>query len=94
MEILLLIVKQLLQDRNHNKNSEYWTIRIAALTTHLRNRIFYVMRQKQNGRTQRFFALNGVPIFKFNEAISFQVYCQTQEEVDYYWENLSQGDRI
>ena len=40
---------------------------------------------------QKFFALNGVPIFKFNEAISFQVYCETQEEVDYYWEKLSQG---
>ena len=30
-------------------------------------------------------------MFKFNEAISFQVYCETQEEVDYYWEKLSQG---
>jgi predicted 3-demethylubiquinone-9 3-methyltransferase (glyoxalase superfamily) len=34
---------------------------------------------------QEFIALNGGPIFKFNEAISFQVYCETQEEVDYYW---------
>jgi predicted 3-demethylubiquinone-9 3-methyltransferase (glyoxalase superfamily) len=40
---------------------------------------------------QKFVALNGGPIFKFNEAISFQVHCQTQEEVDYYWEKLSQG---
>ncbi|HZC47472.1 MAG TPA: VOC family protein, partial [Nitrososphaeraceae archaeon] len=31
------------------------------------------------------------PIFKFNEAISFQVHCETQKEVDYYWEKLSQG---
>ena len=38
-----------------------------------------------------FTALNGGPVFKFNEAISFQVYCETQEEVDYYWEKLSQG---
>ena len=36
-------------------------------------------------------ALNGGPIFKFNEAISFQIYCETQQEVDYYWEKLSQG---
>ena len=36
-------------------------------------------------------ALNGGPIFKFNEAISLQVNCETQEEVDYYWEKLSQG---
>ena len=40
---------------------------------------------------QAFTALNGGPIFKFNEAISFQVDCETQEEVDYYWEKLSVG---
>lgn len=40
---------------------------------------------------QAFTALNGGPVFKFNEAISFQVNCQSQEEVDYYWEKLSQG---
>jgi predicted 3-demethylubiquinone-9 3-methyltransferase (glyoxalase superfamily) len=40
---------------------------------------------------QAFTALNGGPLFKFNEAISFQVNCETQEEVDYYWEKLSEG---
>ena len=40
---------------------------------------------------QAFTALNGGPIFKFNEAISFQVNCETQAEVDYYWEKLSEG---
>ena len=40
---------------------------------------------------QPYTALNGGPYFKFTEAISFQVNCQTQEEVDYYWEKLSQG---
>jgi predicted 3-demethylubiquinone-9 3-methyltransferase (glyoxalase superfamily) len=40
---------------------------------------------------QKFLALNGGPIFKFNEAISFQVHCETQKEVDYYWEKLSDG---
>ena len=40
---------------------------------------------------QSFTALNGGPHFKFNEAISFQVNCETQEEVDYYWERLSEG---
>jgi predicted 3-demethylubiquinone-9 3-methyltransferase (glyoxalase superfamily) len=40
---------------------------------------------------QAFTALNGGPIFKFNEAISFQVNCETQEEVDYYWNRLSEG---
>ena len=40
---------------------------------------------------QDFIALNGGPVFKFNEAISFQVHCKTQEEVDHYWEKLSVG---
>ncbi|MCI0506641.1 MAG: VOC family protein [Gammaproteobacteria bacterium] len=38
-----------------------------------------------------FVALNGGPLFAFSEAISFQVHCKTQEEVDYYWEKLSAG---
>jgi predicted 3-demethylubiquinone-9 3-methyltransferase (glyoxalase superfamily) len=36
-------------------------------------------------------ALNGGPMFKFNEAISFRVNCETQEEVNHYWDELSQG---
>ncbi|MDF0680788.1 MAG: VOC family protein [Candidatus Nitrosocosmicus sp.] len=40
---------------------------------------------------QKFMALNGGPVFKFNEAISFQVLCGTQEELDYYWDKLSEG---
>jgi predicted 3-demethylubiquinone-9 3-methyltransferase (glyoxalase superfamily) len=40
---------------------------------------------------QPFTALNGGPIFKFNEAISFQIMCQTQEELDHYWNKLSEG---
>jgi predicted 3-demethylubiquinone-9 3-methyltransferase (glyoxalase superfamily) len=40
---------------------------------------------------QPFTALNGGSAFKFNEAISFQVICQTQEEVNDYWEKLSTG---
>lgn len=40
---------------------------------------------------QTFTALNGGPVFKFNEAISFQVNCETQEEVDHFWEKLSEG---
>ncbi len=38
---------------------------------------------------QAFTALNGGPIFKFNEAISFQVFCKDQAELDFYWEKLS-----
>ena len=40
---------------------------------------------------QTFTALNGGPIFKFNEAISLQIYCESQAEIDYYWEKLTQG---
>ncbi|RYG05912.1 MAG: VOC family protein [Chitinophagaceae bacterium] len=40
---------------------------------------------------QAFTAVNGGPVFKFNEAISLQVYCKNQEELDYYWETLSEG---
>jgi predicted 3-demethylubiquinone-9 3-methyltransferase (glyoxalase superfamily) len=40
---------------------------------------------------QRFIALNGGPDFQPNEAISFEVDCDTQEEVDSYWEALSEG---
>jgi predicted 3-demethylubiquinone-9 3-methyltransferase (glyoxalase superfamily) len=40
---------------------------------------------------QRFVALNGGPHHKFNEAVSFFVRCDSQEEIDYYWEKLTAG---
>jgi predicted 3-demethylubiquinone-9 3-methyltransferase (glyoxalase superfamily) len=40
---------------------------------------------------QAFTALNGGPLFKFNEAVSLMVNCETQEEIDRYWEKLSAG---
>ena len=40
---------------------------------------------------QPFVALNGGPIFKFTEAVSFIVSCETQQEIDYFWEKLSAG---
>ena len=40
---------------------------------------------------QKFVALNGGPRFKFTEAVSFVVNCDTQEEIDYYWEKLTAG---
>lgn len=39
----------------------------------------------------KFTALNGGPTYKFNEAISFMVRCDTQDEIDYYWEKLTDG---
>ena len=40
---------------------------------------------------QKFAALNGGPHFKFTEAISFVVHCETQDEVDYFWKRLTEG---
>jgi predicted 3-demethylubiquinone-9 3-methyltransferase (glyoxalase superfamily) len=42
---------------------------------------------------QRFVALNGAPHLYFNEAISFQIFCDDQTEVDYYWNSLSEEGR-
>jgi predicted 3-demethylubiquinone-9 3-methyltransferase (glyoxalase superfamily) len=40
---------------------------------------------------QKFTALNGGPNFKFNEAVSFEIHCETQAEIDYYWDKLTAG---
>ncbi|MBV9743793.1 MAG: VOC family protein [Acidobacteriia bacterium] len=40
---------------------------------------------------QKFTALNGGPVYRFNEAVSFFVRCDTQQEIDYYWDKLSAG---
>ena len=40
---------------------------------------------------EKFMGLNGGPQFKFNEAVSFVVDCETQEEIDYYWNKLTEG---
>lgn len=45
-----------------------------------------VVKFELNGR--EFMGLNGGPNFKFDEAVSFCIECETQEEIDYYWENL------
>jgi predicted 3-demethylubiquinone-9 3-methyltransferase (glyoxalase superfamily) len=42
---------------------------------------------------QRFVAINGGPQFKFSEAVSFQINCETQDEIDYYWQRLSEGGK-
>jgi predicted 3-demethylubiquinone-9 3-methyltransferase (glyoxalase superfamily) len=42
---------------------------------------------------QPFVGINGGPHFKFNEAVSFQVHCGTQEEIDYFWSKLTEGGR-
>ena len=40
---------------------------------------------------QRFVGINGGPEFTFDEAVSFQITCEDQEEIDYYWQRLSEG---
>src|SRR5262249_6562147 len=50
-----------------------------------------VMTAKFRLNGQEFVALNGGPYFKFTEAISFVVDCETQQEVDEFWEKLSEG---
>jgi predicted 3-demethylubiquinone-9 3-methyltransferase (glyoxalase superfamily) len=40
---------------------------------------------------QRFVGINGGPDFKFSEAVSFQINCEDQDEIDYYWDHLSEG---
>ncbi len=42
---------------------------------------------------QRFVGINGGPQFTFDEAVSFEIACETQDEVDYYWERLSEGGK-
>jgi predicted 3-demethylubiquinone-9 3-methyltransferase (glyoxalase superfamily) len=42
---------------------------------------------------QRFVGINGGPQFTFDEAVSFQITCETQDEVDHYWERLSDGGK-
>src|ERR1700712_3447535 len=37
---------------------------------------------------QKFTALNGGPLFKFNESVSLQIFCETQEDIDHYWNSL------
>ena len=40
---------------------------------------------------QRFVGINGGPNFKFDEAVSFQITCEDQDEIDYYWDQLTEG---
>jgi predicted 3-demethylubiquinone-9 3-methyltransferase (glyoxalase superfamily) len=42
---------------------------------------------------QRFVGINGGPEFKFDEAVSFAIECETQEEIDYFWDRLTDGGR-
>ena len=75
------------------KNSEIGTI------THYPKEGFEIHRKPEGSvmtvtfylHGQEITALNGGPLFKFNEAISLEVRCDNQAEIDYYWDKLGQG---
>jgi predicted 3-demethylubiquinone-9 3-methyltransferase (glyoxalase superfamily) len=50
-----------------------------------------VMTVNFNINGQSVMALNGGPVFKFNEAMSLQIFCDTQKEIDFYWDKLTEG---
>jgi predicted 3-demethylubiquinone-9 3-methyltransferase (glyoxalase superfamily) len=50
-----------------------------------------VMTVEWDVNGQRFVGINGGPDFTFSEAVSFQINCEDQEEIDYFWERLSEG---
>jgi|SRR5882724_2657826 len=60
----------------------------AAKVSSSRRSVGSVLTVEFELQGQKFVALNGGPLFKFNESISFVVNCETQEEVDYFWDNL------
>jgi predicted 3-demethylubiquinone-9 3-methyltransferase (glyoxalase superfamily) len=73
------------------KNSKIGTIaRYGAAGPRPKGSVMIVQFELEG---QEFTALNGGPMFKFNESVSFVVNCETQDEVDYYWEKLLQGGK-
>jgi predicted 3-demethylubiquinone-9 3-methyltransferase (glyoxalase superfamily) len=72
------------------KNSKLTTItRAAADTPSNKKGDVMTVAFELNGRP--FVALNGGPLFKFNESISFVINCETSQDVDYYWSKLIEG---
>ncbi len=63
----------------------------AAGFEHHRRPVGTVMTVQFELDGQAFTALNGGPVFRFNEAVSLQVMCETQAEIDHYWDALSAG---
>jgi predicted 3-demethylubiquinone-9 3-methyltransferase (glyoxalase superfamily) len=89
-------------DGNAKEAAEFYTSifpnsKITHVQNHFRlggddidpNNLVLVVEFELDGH--RFVGLNGGPHFKFNEAVSFQIDCANQEEVDYYYEKLSEG---
>lgn len=60
-----------------------------ALNEHFKGMSGKVLTAEFELNNQKFIALDGGPTFRFNEAISFTIYCKNQEEIDTYWDQLS-----
>src|SRR5688572_4793022 len=71
------------------KNSKILSTSYSPEGSHIPEGTVLTMQFQLAG--QKFMALNGGPAFKFTEAISLMVYCDTQQEIDYYWDKLSKG---
>ncbi len=69
--------------------SVFKTASIVSISRHGENGPVFTGTIELEG--QQFHLLNGGPMFKFTEAVSFFINCETQEEVDYFWEKLSEG---
>lgn len=61
----------------------------ASLSEHFQGMEGKILNAEFRLNGQKFIALDGGPYFRFNEAISFTIDCQDQEEIDYYWSKLS-----
>ena len=91
------IVTNLWFDTEAEEAAEFYTslfqdgrvIRITHYTEGAPREAGMVMTVEFELMGQRFVGINGGPNFKFNEAVSFQINCKDQEEVDYYWEKLT-----
>jgi predicted 3-demethylubiquinone-9 3-methyltransferase (glyoxalase superfamily) len=87
------IVPHLWYDKEAKEAAEFYT----SIFTHSRITNITTISDTPSGTVdivsfellgQEFMAINAGPLFKFNESISFMVNCDTQEEIDYYWEKL------
>jgi predicted 3-demethylubiquinone-9 3-methyltransferase (glyoxalase superfamily) len=75
------------EDTKIGKTSRY-SDEVAAATGMPKGTVLTMEFELQG---QKFLALNGGPIYKFTEAVSFVISCDAQEEIDRYWEKLSEG---
>ncbi|HVE52709.1 MAG TPA: VOC family protein [Ramlibacter sp.] len=103
MQIVSKIVPCLWFDRQAEEAARFYTGVFPGGRIHLVTRYPNVGQEIHGGKAgsvltvefelagQRFTALNGGPVFTFNEALSLQVMCESQEEIDHFWDRLGEG---